>query len=1485
MAIIPYREMTAICSASVQEGGVYCDPMGKTAASAIIRYRLCCATCLIVSLLLFFLLPASTFASVIENSPEICLDRPTFNNHVGRYASGSTLAPPVDVAFTCTGNAVFVSHERGITNTVFSLGAADDNFAQLYDTNDTLTLKLEEEVVSGSTVVVRWRKTGATNPIVTIAQSANSSSWTTPTSNTVTSTSFVNLSVTLTTNTRYLRFRNTNGADLQLDAVTYTSQTCNYTSGEGVPLSCSATTTSIAGTAFHDFNGNGTYESGSDYLGIQGINVTAVDSLGNSFSGTTSSTGAYSLTGLVTGRTYRVEFHIPTSLSWMYSSFRGINNGTTVQFVRPNSCANIGLVSPTDFCQSQPDLILPCYENGSGVGNTNPAVVTLPYNGSGITPAESMDFQTQQVGSVYGVAYDRRNKRAFVSSFLKRHSGFGPRGVDGVYVMDYSTATPTLLGGFDLQGITPANGGAAIDLGSITRTNIGDVNISAGAAGDYQLSSNRTRASVDLDAFGKAGIISYGDIDMSEDGRTLWMVNLNQRALITVDISNLGTMSSNPNTLSSTAVKQYPIASMTGAPTCTNGTLRPFALEFYKGKGYIGCVCDAATSSTLKKPAELDGYILSFNPTNPTTLTAEVSFGFDYNREASYSQLNPASGAVAGEWQRWLSTYNLANVNTGFANFQSAPQPLIADIEIVEDGDMVVGVMDRFAHQAGWDQYRAISADRTLTSGISTGDILKFGLSGGVYVAELGENDTKNTPAGFITNDSPGNGGEFFFGDYYTGFDASHCETALGGLTIKPGSNEVTVGSLDPLAFNSQGVTWMNLSTGAQNRIYQVTGGTNIANFGKGAALGDFEMMCDASPIEIGNYVWIDTDKDGVQDPGEAGLNGVNVNLYRFVSGTATLVATTTTATVNGQTGAYYFRDYQQYGTGFDTLSLNTQYYIVLGQTGGTYTWSTTNQNLTVGSTNYVLTSRNTGSGTTPDQNDNDAFSYTTSGQPFSNFPVDTVTIGNAGYVNHTLDFGLKICPTITNPSAAQTICVGGSGSNITVNTSTNAANSIRFVRFSTDQMAGSTPTAGEAAAIYAGSVIATVTPSGGASPYTATYTFNTSDFPSSGTTYYVYAILNPDEGAVCRPTQEITVTVNPAATANAGTAQTVCVGGTVTLAGSVGGSATSGTWTAPSGTFSNAGSLTSTYTPSITSGTVTLTLTTDDPAGPCPAATSTVVITVNPAATANAGTAQTVCAGGTVTLAGSVGGSATSGTWTAPSGTFSNAGSLTSTYTPSITSGTVTLTLTTNDPTGPCPAATSTVVITVNPAATANAGTAQTVCAGGTVTLAGSVGGGATSGTWTAPSGTFSNAGSLTSTYTPSITNGTVTLTLTTNDPAGPCPAATSTVVITVDPKPDFTLALATVCPGGNPEVTIGGLANGTPATSTMKINTGAFVPYVASPPNLTTAQGITINATNTVTVRNEHGCETAKNIAVPAVVPLVCPPVNLTKLPAGSD
>ena len=106
-----------------------------------------------------------------------------------------------------------------------------------------------------------------------------------------------------------------------------------------------------------------------------------------------------------------------------------------------------------------------------------------------------------------------------------------------------------------------------------------------------------------------------------------------------------------------------------------------------------------------------------------------------------------------------------------------------------------------------------------------------------------------------------------------------------------------------------------------------------------------------------------------------------------------------------------------------------------------------------------------------------------------------------------------------------------------------------------------------------------------------------------------------------------VTATVNPVATVNAGSANTICTGAAYTLAGAtIGGGATTGTWsiTGVTGTMTNATSqlsdLTATANPQNVTftpiagkdGTVTLTLTTDDPTGPCAAVSATVVLTVN---------------------------------------------------------------------------------------------------------------------------------------------------------------------------------------------------------------------------------------------------------------------------------
>ncbi|CAN5485241.1 hypothetical protein BH11BAC2_BH11BAC2_13860 [soil metagenome] len=334
-----------------------------------------------------------------------------------------------------------------------------------------------------------------------------------------------------------------------------------------------------------------------------------------------------------------------------------------------------------------------------------------------------------------------------------------------------------------------------------------------------------------------------------------------------------------------------------------------------------------------------------------------------------------------------------------------------------------------------------------------------------------------------------------------------------------------------------------------------------------------------------------------------------------------------------------------------------------------------------------------------------------------------------------------------------------------------------------------------------------------------------------------------PCESAI----SNVVITILPFATVDAGTDQTICSNSSATLNGVIGGGASSGTWsTSGDGSFNNAALLNAIYTPGVndnTNGTVTLTLTTNDPVGPCGAVNDAVIITINAAATVSAGSNQTICSGSTVSLNGSIGGGASSATWSSSGdGLFDNVNLLNPVYTPGtndITAGTVTLTLTTDDPSGPCVSATSNLIVTVNPFATVNAGADQGICAAGTASLNGSVGGGASSGTWsTSGDGSFNNASLLNAVYTPGsadITAGTITLTLTTNDPAGPCGAVSDNLVVTVTSIP--------VKPGvimGSIDACVGTTLN---PYSVASVSGATY--YVWSGTSGATATGNTVNAT----------------------------------------
>ncbi len=404
-------------------------------------------------------------------------------------------------------------------------------------------------------------------------------------------------------------------------------------------------------------------------------------------------------------------------------------------------------------------------------------------------------------------------------------------------------------------------------------------------------------------------------------------------------------------------------------------------------------------------------------------------------------------------------------------------------------------------------------------------------------------------------------------------------------------------------------------------------------------------------------------------------------------------------------------------------------------------------------------------------------------------------TVAQSGnYTVRTFGIAPTLCPSLI--SAAVTVTIGTPA----------------VVSAGGDQSVCSTTNSVNVTGTRSGSATSTTWSTSGTGTFASptslntTYTFSAADKAAGTVTLTITS--NEPAGPCTAVSDNLVVTISPAATANAGLDQTICsTTASINVTGLIGGSATSSTWsTSGTGTFGNTANLNTTYTPSLAdkaAGTVNLTLTTNDPVTVCGPVSDALTLTINPAAVVSAGSDQTICSTSNVALTGTRSGGATSTTWsTSGTGSFANVTALNTTYTPSaadISAGTVTLTITSNEPVGPCTAASDAMIVTINPAATANAGPDQSICATATATLAGSVGGGAASGSWSGGGGSYApNANTLNAVYTPSAgerTAGTVTLTLTTNDPAGPCGTASDNVTITIGAP----LTGATISGSGN--------------------------------------------------------------------------------------
>ena len=779
--------------------------------------------------------------------------------------------------------------------------------------------------------------------------------------------------------------------------------------GPQSPNACG--TGDVGGTVFREVPVNGsslnTYGvKDSNELGVKDVTVTVIDANGAILTPvTTDSTGAWA----VTSPTFpvRVEFTVPDELA---ESFNGTDSPTSVQFVSASDCnVDFGVHYPGDYSSvANPDIASSRQLNGQTASNTDPAHYTFSYDTGG-TPANkgaglygpydnvpnwgtaaNVTATFEDIGSTWGEAYQKEKKRLFLAAMLRRHSGLA-HGLDAIYVFDYTSSPPT-LSHFNLQGVS------GVDLGSVTRNN--NCNADGTIQDDYSL-CNAKKPNRDLDVYAKVGKVGYGDIDMSEDGNYLWAVNLKQRSLIKIDVSG--------DTLPGTVTEYDPTY-----PSCPGGVLRPWALKFYMGKGYLGAVCDASTSNN---DDDIAAYVFSFDPADPTTLTTELTFNLHYERSTQSTHDYHLFRRWRDDWPGSERTYYR----------KEYPVPVLSDIEFGADGSMFLGILGRWTFQGGVENYdRPVAGNKILDSAFNVGEILKVCSVDGAWVLE----GANGCPANFNTSDGTGvaGGGEFFFD---AGGDLNK-EASEGALAILQGSGHLVSSFNDPHYgrtsptpveseyYDNDGLEWLNLSDGKIHQFIQFSPTKDNSNdddtaraagFGKAASMGDVELLTDPAPLEIGNRLWCDTGagdhaRNGVQDPDEISpaINGASVILQCDIDGDGfggpDDVTATTTTDANGN---YYFKDGDASLSSFPTATWDSSLHIIPRNTSCRvlvdYTQSAIPDACGADS---APTSQDSGEGANADLNDSDGDSSVGSSSQ-----VGTVfTTGSSGENNHSYDFG-----------------------------------------------------------------------------------------------------------------------------------------------------------------------------------------------------------------------------------------------------------------------------------------------------------------------------------------------------------------------------------------------------------------------------------------------------------------------------------------------
>jgi hypothetical protein len=722
-----------------------------------------------------------------------------------------------------------------------------------------------------------------------------------------------------------------------------------------------------SGSAFRDYNNNGvkdTYEPG-----VAGILVKSYET-GDVLHGTavTAGNGTYTLSPAASpGQPLRIEFEIPAASTNFYGAVNTIDNaapggaayGSAVQFVTGSaSNINFAINNPANYTTSNSRLITCGYVAG------DPLAPGVDYFTANFTAISEFDYArtggintvalANEVGSLWALSYNKRQKKLYAAACIKRHAGLGPLGIDGIYKINVTA---------------PYNPTKFIELYDDYGINTGAVTVNG--AGGRDLPNSMELLSKDSLAYWQAAKVGIGGMDFSDDEKYLYLVNLYDKKLYIIEMD----ADNNPLTAPVLAdITSYTIPN----PGCSNNDYQPFAVKYYRGKVYVGIVCTAFTTQNVN---DLAATVYSFNGSGFTSvLTAPLN----------YAKGQVSTGCAIKNWGPWVNTLPGTFCDN---NLVINPQPILSDIDFDNDGSMVMGFADRTGFQLGHQQllpqYPAVT---DLYEARSGGDILRAYNNNGVFELEYngkeGLSSSNPATAGAGNNEGPG-GGEFYFDDrQFVLGGLNHAETGTGSVLMKPGEPSVLATTYDPLDgvdnLFTAGIIQMNNTIGGKEQGFVVYSYTYFGGFGKAINMGDLELIDELPPIEIGNRVWDDLNHNNLQDAGEPGFANVIIDLYDE-TGLILLAYTTTNAN-----GNWYFNNTNVTGG----LLPHKNYKIRIRKTQ----FNTSGWGILYG---YLLV--------VPFQTSNGLAGYSDSDAIFmgDGSAEISITTGDYGWSNHNLDIGV----------------------------------------------------------------------------------------------------------------------------------------------------------------------------------------------------------------------------------------------------------------------------------------------------------------------------------------------------------------------------------------------------------------------------------------------------------------------------------------------